>query len=164
MLTPLLQGMLGWRVILLARSLASIPPSWVYQAVRFRSLNLSSHSVMSDSLRSRGLEHARLLCPSPSPRVCSNSCPLSRWCHPTVSSLSLPSSPAFYLSQHLVFLKELAFCTREPKYWSFSISPSNVFSGFSLGLMGLILLSKGFWRVFPSTTTRKHHSLVLSLL
>ena len=44
-----------------------------------------SHSVMSDSLRPHGLQHARLPCPSPIPGVCSNSCPLSQWCHPTIS-------------------------------------------------------------------------------
>ena len=48
-----------------------------------------SHSVVSDSLWSHGLQHARLPCPSPTPRVYSNSCPLSRWCHPTISSCSL---------------------------------------------------------------------------
>ena len=42
--------------------------------------------VVSDSLQPHGLQHARLPCPSPSPRVCSNSCPLSRWCHPAISS------------------------------------------------------------------------------
>ena len=47
---------------------------------------LFSHSVVSDSLRPRGLQHARLPCPSPSPRACSHSCPLSWWWHPTTSS------------------------------------------------------------------------------
>ena len=47
---------------------------------------LFSHSVVSDSLRPHGLQHARLPCPSLSPRACSNSCSLSRWCHPTISS------------------------------------------------------------------------------
>ena len=54
-----------------------------------------SHSVMPNSLWPHGLQHARLLCPSPTPRVWSNSCPSSRWCHPTTSScrplLLLPS-------------------------------------------------------------------------
>ena len=50
------------------------------------SLLLFSHSVVSSSLRPHGLQHARLPCPSPCPRVCSNSCPLSQWCHPTISS------------------------------------------------------------------------------
>ena len=56
-----------------------------------------SRSVMSDSLQPHGLQHARPPCPSPTPRVYSNSCPLSQWCHPTISS---PSCPTFSLSQH----------------------------------------------------------------
>ena len=55
-------------------------------------LLLFSHSVMSDSLRPHGLQHARLPCPSPSPRACSNSCPLSRWCPPTIFSSVVPFS------------------------------------------------------------------------
>ena len=47
-----------------------------------------------------GLQHTRLPCPSPSPRACSNSCLLSQWCHPTISSIVVPSPPAFNLSQH----------------------------------------------------------------
>ena len=61
---------------------------------------LFSRTVVSDSLRPHGLQHARLLCPSPSPGVCSNSCPLSPWCHPTISSLSPPSPSSLNLSQH----------------------------------------------------------------
>ena len=60
----------------------------------------SSRSVMSDSLRSYGLQHTRPPCPSPTPGVYSNSCPLSWWCHPSISFLSSPSPPAFNLSQH----------------------------------------------------------------
>ena len=56
-----------------------------------------SRSVVSDSLRPRGLQHARLPCPSLSPGVCSDSCPSSRWCHPTTSSSAVPSPPAFSL-------------------------------------------------------------------
>ena len=55
-------------------------------------LQLFSHQVMSHSLRPHGLQHARLPCPSPSPGVGSNSCPLSRWCHPTISSATPFSS------------------------------------------------------------------------
>ena len=51
-----------------------------------------SHSVLSDSLQSHGLQHIRLPCPSPTPRACSNSCPLSQWCHPTISSSVFPFS------------------------------------------------------------------------
>ena len=54
---------------------------------------LFSHSVMSDSLPPYGLQHARLLCPSSSPRICSNSCPLSQWYPPTISSSVIPFSP-----------------------------------------------------------------------
>ena len=62
-------------------------------------LLLFNHSVVSDSLQPHGLQHARLPCPSPSLRVCSNSCPLSQWCHLIISSSVVPSPPAFYLSQ-----------------------------------------------------------------
>ena len=62
-----------------------------------------SHSVVSDSLRPHGLQHTRLPCPSPTPGACSNSCPLSQWCHPTISSChpfsscpqSFPASGSF---------------------------------------------------------------------
>ena len=53
---------------------------------------LFTHKVLSDSLQPHRLQHARLPCPSPSPRVCSNSCPLSQWCHPTISSSVTPFS------------------------------------------------------------------------
>ena len=59
-----------------------------------------SFSVMCDSLRPHGLQHARLPCPSPAPRACPNSCPLTQWCHPTTSSSVVPSPPTFSLSQH----------------------------------------------------------------
>ena len=55
---------------------------------------------MSNSLRPHGLQHARTACPSPNPGACSNSCLTSTWCHPTISSRSSPSPPAFSLSQH----------------------------------------------------------------
>ena len=52
-------------------------------------------SVVSDSLQPHGLQHTRLPCPSPSPRACSNSCPWSQWCHPTISSSVVPFSSCF---------------------------------------------------------------------
>ena len=64
------------------------------------SVSRFSHSLMPDSFRPCGLQHTRPPCPSPTPRACSNSCPLSRWCHPAVSSSVVPSPPAFTLSQH----------------------------------------------------------------
>ena len=60
-----------------------------------------SHSVVSDTLRPHGVQHARLPCPSPSPRACSNPCPLSWWCHPTISSSVIPFSCLRYFN--LVF-------------------------------------------------------------
>ena len=85
---------------------------------------------MTNSLRSHGLQHARLLCPSLSPRVCSNSCSLSQWCHPTISSYVTPFSSWIYPSIR-VFSNELVLCIRWPKYWSFSfnIRPSSEYSG-----------------------------------
>ena len=90
-----------------------------------------SCSVLYDSLRPQGLQHARLPCPSPTPGGYSNSWPSCRWCHPTISSLSSPSPPAFKLPSIRVFSNELVLHIRWPKYWSFSfsISPSNEYSG-----------------------------------
>ena len=100
---------------------------------------LCSLAKSCPTLWSHGLQHTRLPCPSLSPRVCSNSCPLSWWCHPTISFSAAPFSPA--LSQHQFFYVELALPIRWPKYWSlsFSISPFNEYQGwFPLGLTGLI--------------------------
>ena len=95
-------------------------------------LLLFSRSVVSDSLWPQGLQHSMLPCPSPSPRVCSNSCPLNRWCHPTILSsvVSFSSFPQSCPSIR-VFSSESALCIRWPKYGSFSISisPSNEYLG-----------------------------------
>ena len=89
-----------------------------------------SHSVMSNSLQPHGLQHARLPCPSPSPKVCSNSCTLSQWCHPTISSCHPLLLPSIF-PRIRVFSSESALRIRWPKYWSFSfsISPSSEHSG-----------------------------------
>ena len=87
---------------------------------------------MSDSLLPHGLQHARLPCPSPTPRVYSNSCPSSRWCHPTISILCHPLlPPPSIFPSFRIFSNESVLCIRWPKYWSFSfgISPSNEYSG-----------------------------------
>ena len=90
-----------------------------------------SRSVMSDSLWPHGLQHTRLPCPSPTPEACSNSCPLSRWCHPTISSSVIPFSSCLQSFAASGFSNESAPPIRWPKYWSlsFSISPSNEYSG-----------------------------------
>ena len=91
-----------------------------------------SHSVITNSLRPHGLQHARLPCPSPTPGVYSNSCPLSWWCHPTISSSVVPFSSCLQSFPNIrVFSNESVIRIRWPKYWSFSfsISPSNEHSG-----------------------------------
>ena len=107
-----------------------------------------SQSVVSNSLRPHGLQDASLPCPSLSYGVCSNSCPLSQWCHPNISSFVAPfsSSPySFAASRSFLWV-------RWPKYYSFnfSISPSSEY----LGLISL--QSKGLSRVFSNTIVQKH--------
>ena len=84
-------------------------------------LLLFSHSVMSDSLWPHGLQHSRLPCPSLSPRVCSNSCPLNGWCHPTISSSVAPSPLALYLSQHQSLFQWVSSLHQVAKVLGFSI-------------------------------------------
>ena len=99
--------------------------------VLFFSLSVQfSHSSVSDSLQSHGLQHARPPCPSSTPRVYSNSHALSWWCHSTISSSVVPFlfPPSIFPSVR-VFSNESVLHIRWPKYWSFSISPSNEYSG-----------------------------------
>ena len=87
-----------------------------------------SHLVMSNSLWPHGLQHARLPCPSSTPGACSNSCPSSWWCHPTISSSVIPfSSHLQSLPAIRVFSNKLVLHIKWPKCWSFSfsISPSS---------------------------------------
>ena len=85
---------------------------------------------MSDSLQPHGLQHTRLPCPLPTPRACLNSCPLSQWCHPTISSCHPLLLPSIFPSIG-VFSSESVLHISWPKYWSFSfsISPSSDYSG-----------------------------------
>ena len=129
-----------------------------------------SHSVMSDSLQPQGLQHTRLPCPSPTPRACSNSCPLSWWCHPTISSSivpfssclqSFPASGSFQISQFFSSGGQSIGASA-----SASVLSMNFQDWFPLGLTGWISLqSKGFSRVFSNTTVQKHQffSVQLSL-
>ena len=115
-----------------------------------------SHSVMSASLQPQGLQHARLPCPSPSPIVCSNSCPLSWWCLPTISSSVIPFSSCVQgLFQWVGSLHHVAKVLDFPA--SASVLPINIQGWFPSGLTGLIsLLSKRLSRVFSSTTVQRH--------
>ena len=93
------------------------------------SLLLCSCSIKSDSLWPHGLQHARLPCPSLSPGVCANSCPLNQWCYPTISFSVVPFSSCLQsFPTSGSFPVKLALCIMWPKYWSFCISPSNEYS------------------------------------
>ena len=120
-----------------------------------------TNSVVSNSLWPHGLQRARLSCPSPIPGACSNSCPSSRWCHPTVSfsvvpfssclqsfpaSGSFPMSPFFASGGQRIGVSAIV-----------SVLPMNMQDWFPLGLTGWISLqSKGLSRVFSNTTVQKH--------
>ena len=100
---------------------------------------LFSHSVMSDSA-TLGLQHARLPCPSPSPRACSNSCPLSQWCHLTISSSFIPfsSCPQSFPASGS-FLVSGLFASGGQSVGASASVLMNIQGWFSLGLTGLIL-------------------------
>ena len=116
---------------------------------------------MSDSLRPHELQHARPPCPSPTPRVHPNLCPLSRWCHPSISSSVIPfsscpqSSPesgSFPMSQLFASGGQSIGVSA-----STSVLPMNTQYWSPLGWTGWISLqSKGLPRVFPNTTVQKH--------
>ena len=132
-------------------------------------------SVVSNSLGSHGLQHTRLPCPSLSPGVCSNSCPLSWWCHPTISSSTIPFFFSLQTFPSLRSFSVSCFCIRWPKYWSFSfnISPSNEYSGLIsfridwsalLAVQGTLkgVLQHQFFSTQPSSWTNNHiHSWLL---
>ena len=120
-----------------------------------------SVTVVFDSLWPHGLQHASLPCPSPSPRACSNSCPLSQWCHPTISSSVVPFSSCLQSSLASGTFPMSQFFTSGGQNIGASalasILPMNFQDWFPLGLTGLIsLLSKGLSRVFYNTTVQKH--------
>jgi len=128
------------------------------------------HSVVYNSLRPHGLQHNRPHCPSLTPGVHLNPCPLSRWCHPTFSSscrplLLLPS----ILPSIRVFSNKSAFCIRWPKYWSFSfnISPSNEHPGlisFRMDWLDLLAVQGTLKESSPTPQFKSINSSVLSFL
>ena len=129
-------------------------------------LSLFSFSVLSDSfLPCTGLQHARLPCPSLSPRVCSDSCPLCQLYHPTISSSATPFSSCPQYFPASVFSNESAFWVRWPSIGaSASVLPMNIQGGFPLGLTGLISLQfKRLLRIFFSTTVQNHQFFCPSL-
>ena len=119
-----------------------------------------SHSVVANSLRAHGLQHARLPCPSPTPRAYSNSRPSSQWCHPTISSSAIyfssclqpfPASGSFPMSQFFVSGGQSTGVSA-----SASVLPMNSQDWFPLAWTGWISLqSNWLLRVF-SNTLQKH--------
>ena len=125
-----------------------------------------SRSVVSNSLWPHRLQHPRAPCPSPTPRASSNSCPLSQWCHPTISSCHLLLLLPSIFPSIRVFSNELVLLIRWPKYWSFSISPSNEYSGlisFKMDWLDLLAVQDSL-ESFPTTQFKSINSLVLSFL
>ena len=127
-------------------------------------LLLFIHSVVLSSLWSYGLQQARPPCPSPTPGTCSNSCPLSQWCHPTISSSvvpyscfqSFPGSGSFLMSWFFISSGQINEASA-----SASVLPMDIQDWFPLGLTGLISLqSKGLSRVFFNTSVQKHQFLI----
>ena len=121
----------------------------------------SIRSVVSNSLQPHGTQHARPPSPSPTPRVYSNSSPLSQWCHPTISSSIIPFSFCLHsFPASVSFLMSQLFTSGGKSIGalaSASVLPKNIQDWFPLGWTGLIsLLSKGLSRVFSNTTVQKH--------
>ena len=133
--------------------------AWTLGKLPFSSVQFS-HSVMTDTSRPHGLQHNRLPYPSPTPRACSNSCPSSWWCHPTISSSvvpffclqSFPVSGSFPTSQFFTSSGQIIRASA-----SASVLPMNTQDWFPLGWTGWISLQlKGLSRVFSNATVQKN--------
>ena len=133
---------------------------WMHGIIKLYSVQFS-RSVVSESLRPHESQHARSPCPSQTPGVYSNSCPPSRWCHPTISSsviplssqlLTFPASESFPMSHFLASSGQSIGVSA-----STSVLPMNIQDWFPLGWTGWISLqSKGLSRVLSNTTVQKH--------
>ena len=151
-------------MIVIFKNLQKDLPLSNYFSVFKPSLQFSqfSCSVVFDSLRPHELQHARPPCPSPTPRLHPNPCPLSRWCHPTISSSvvhfsscpqSFPASGSFQMSQLLARGSQSIGISA-----STLVLPMNTQDWSPLGWTGWISLqSKGLSRVFSNTTVQKHN-------
>ena len=128
-----------------------------YVFIQFGTVQFS-HSVVSNSLKPRGLQKARPPCPSPTPRVYSNSCPLSQWCHLILCCPLLP--PPSMFSSIRVFSNESVLCTGGQSMGvsaSTSELPMNTQDWCPLGWTGWISLqSKRLSKAFSNTTVQKH--------
>ena len=147
-----------WPFYLSLLSLVIMIPS--YKSLTIQSTQFSD-SVVSNSLWPHGLQHARIPCPSPTPRIYSNSCPLHWWCHATISSPvipfssclpSFPASGSFPMSQFFAWAGQSIGASA-----SASVFPMTIQDWIPLGLTAWISsLSKGLSRVFSNTTVQKH--------
>ena len=145
----------GLFLVIFSSKIVSLLPNKVISSVQF--------SVMSDSLWCYRLQHSRLPCPSPTPRACSNSCPLSWWGHPTISSSvipfssclqSFPASGSFPMRQFFSSGGQSIGVSA-----SASVLPMNIQDWFPFWWTGWISLqSKGLSRGFSNTILQKHQS------
>ena len=158
-----LQGGLQELLLFQPHILSSHPLPWLYP------VRCTSAFVVVQSLRCVWLyatpwtEHFRPPCPSPTPRACSNSCPLSQWYHPTISSSVIHFSSWLQSLPASVFSNESALCIRWPKDWSsnFTISPSNEHSGlisFRIEWLDLLAVQGALKSLL------QHHSSTASIL
>ena len=149
--------------IVMTESLEKLSGRWQVSYVPLSGKRTSPVQLVAQccpTLRPHGLQHARLACPSPTPRACSNSCQLSRWCHPNISSSvipfscclpSFPTSGSFPVSQ---FFASGGQSIGAPA--SASVLPVNIQDWSPLGRTGWISLqSSGLSRVFSNTTVQK---------
>ena len=144
------------------------PPFSSVHGILWARISSVQSLIVSDSLWHHGLQHARPPCPSPIPRVYSNSCPLSWWCPPTISSSvipffscpqSCPASGSFPMSQ-LFALGDQSIGVSP----STSVLPMNIQDWFPLGWTSWISLqSKRLSRVFSNTTVQKHQFFGIQL-
>ena len=128
-----------------------------------------SHSVMSNSLWTHGLQHDRLPCPSPTPGACSNSCPSSQWCHPTSSPSVVPLSSCLqsFLASGSFQMNQFFASSGQniEASGSTSVLPINILGWFPLGLTGFISLqSKRLSRSSPTPLFKSINCSALSLL
>ena len=147
----------SWTIFIFVSMTSENFPSYLcifffFKLFLFIHLSQFSRPVVFNSLQPHGLQHTRLPCPSPSPGACSNSCPLSHWCHPIISSVaplfsclqSFSASGSFPVSQFFASGGQSIGASALA-----SVLPMNIQNWFPLGMTGLIsLLSKGLSRVY----------------
>ena len=147
----------------------NVNESWGHGAMWNEPIQSSPvQSLSRVSLRPHGLQHARLSCPSPTPRVYSNPCPLSQWCHPTISSSVIPFSSHLQSFPASEFIQKSQFfisgCQSIQVSASAPVLPMNIQDWFPLGWSGWISLQfKTLSRVFSNTIVQKNQFFGIQL-